>query len=35
MVGSTAGPFLGPYHAAADLIALVDDAAMEKAYMMA
>jgi hypothetical protein len=28
MVGSMAGPFLGPYRATADLITLADDTAM-------
>jgi hypothetical protein len=33
-VESTAGPFLGPYHAAVDLVASVDDAAMAEAYVV-
>jgi hypothetical protein len=33
-VESTAGPFLGPYRAAVDLIASVDDAAMAEAYVV-
>jgi hypothetical protein len=33
-VESTAEPFLGPYHAAVDLVASADDAAMAEAYMV-
>jgi hypothetical protein len=33
-VESTAGPFLGPYHATVDLVALADDAAMAEAYVV-
>jgi hypothetical protein len=33
-VESTAGPFLGPYHAAVDLVASADDAAMVEAYVV-
>jgi hypothetical protein len=33
-VESTAGPFLGPYRAAVDLVASADDTAMAKAYMV-
>jgi hypothetical protein len=33
-VESTAGPFLGPYRAAVDLVASADDAAMAEAYVV-
>jgi hypothetical protein len=33
-VESTAGPFLGPYHAADDLVASADDEAMAEAYVV-
>jgi hypothetical protein len=33
-VESTAGPFLGLYHAAIDIVALADDAAMAEAYVV-
>jgi hypothetical protein len=33
-VESTAGPFLGPYRAAVDLVATADDAAMAEAYVV-
>jgi hypothetical protein len=33
-VESTTGPFLGPYRAAVDLVALADDAAMAEAYVV-
>jgi hypothetical protein len=33
-VESTAGPFLRPYHAAVDLVASADDAAMAEAYVV-
>jgi hypothetical protein len=33
-VGSTVGPFLGPYRTAADLVASIDDAAMAELYVV-